>query len=406
MIQALLHRLLKRRHFWRYSTFDEVAELYASRLMRVFAQYMINTFVALFLYQQGYSLIFISVFYACSFFLRSVSVYGAAKVVAKYGPKHAILIANLLYIPALVSFSFVSLYGMTPLVIFGIFQAVSMVMYDLAHVVDFSKVKHVEHAGKELGYMQILERLTASLSPFIGGLVAYFISPEATMWLSAVLFAVASIPLFRTKEQTRLNQHLDVRHFPWRGTWRTIRAQTAVGFDMVASNFMWVLFIAIVVFATTSNEIYFLIGLFSSITVFTSFFSAYVFGRIIDWRHGGDLLKVATIGNAMTHLFRPFVATPVGVAAANITNEIATTGYYMAYLRGIFDTADRATGHRIVYVAFLSFALNLGAMIACLLFIALLVFIPDVILAFQLFFVFTAAYVLLPMTAKFGLYRS
>jgi hypothetical protein len=406
MIQSLIHRLLKRRHFWRYASFDEVAELYASRVMRLLAQYMINIFVALYLYERGYSLLFIGVYYLASFAFRTVVTYFAARFVAKFGPKHGILAANLLYIPALVAFTCVQYYGVPALVCFAIFQSVSMVLNDLAYMVDFSKVKHAEHAGKEIGYMQIFERLAASLSPLVGGTVAFLIAPEATMWLSAVLFAVASMPLFKTKEQIRLNQTLDFRRFPWRHTWRSIRAETAIGFDGVASNFMWVLFIATTVFANTGNGVYFMVGAFASITVVTSFFSAYAFGRIIDWRHGGDLLRIAAVANAITHAFRAFVATAPGVAAANISNEVATTGYSMAYMRGIFHTADSATGHRIVYLFLISAAMNFGAMIACAVFVGLLCLGIGSTLAFQLFFIIAATYVLLAMTAKFRLYQA
>lgn len=405
MFQGIIHRLLQRRHFWRYTTFDEVAELYASRMMRMLAQYMINIFVALYLYEHGYSILFIALYYAANFAFRCFFAYFAARFVARFGPKHGILVANIIYIPALVAFTVVPTYGVLAIAIFGFFQSISMVLNDLSYMVDFSKVKHVEHAGKEIGYMQIFERLTASLSPLIGGTVAFLIAPEATMWLSAALFAVASAPLFRTKEQVQTKQKLKIQGFPWRDTWRTIRAETAIGWDAVASNFMWVLFISVAVFKSTGSDLYFTIGAFASITVVTSFFAAYAFGRIIDWRHGGDLLKVATLGNSLTHLFRAFVVTPAGVAAANITNEMSTTGYSMSYMRGIFDTADRASGYRIVYLCMVSMAMNFGAFMACLTFVGLLLLGIDQTLAFQLFFVATSIYVLVPMTARFRLYR-
>ena len=59
MIHRASNSLLKRRHFWRYASFSEVAELYASRLLRIFALNMISLFIAVYLYNQGYSLPFI-----------------------------------------------------------------------------------------------------------------------------------------------------------------------------------------------------------------------------------------------------------------------------------------------------------------------------------------------------------
>lgn len=405
MIQAFIHLLLKRRHFWRYASFDEVAELYASRIMRILAQQMIGLFIMLYLYQQGYSLVFIAIFIAVNFTYRAIMAFPSALFIAKFGPKHGMLLANLLYIPALICFTLVPQYGISAIVAFGLFQSLSMVLYDVSYMVDFSKVKHAEHAGKEIGFMQILERFAACLAPFVGGFVAYWIAPEATMWLSALFFAVAAIPLFRTREPVHLNQRLTYRNFPWRQTRRTIIAETAVGYDNAASLGIWILFLAIVVFAGSSNDIYLKIGFLTSITVATSFIAAYWCGRIIDWRHGGDLLKVATIANAMTHLFRMFVTTPVGVAATNIGNEVATTGYSMAFLRGLFDTADSAKGYRIAYLTLVSAATNIGNVIASLVLLGLLMMVQNQITALQLFYVSTAVYMMLIFAARFRLYR-
>jgi len=405
MIQLLIHRLLRRRHFWRYANFSEVAELYASRTMRILAQQMIGLFIALYLYEQGYSVKFIAVYMAISFAFRAfVAAYPSAKFVARFGPKHGILVGNLLYIPALIGFSLVPHYGVPALAVFGFFQGISMVIYDLSYMVDFSKVKHADHAGKEIGYMQILERFTASISPFVGGAIAFLLSPEAMMWFSAILFATAAIPLLRTREPVQQHQKLSFRGFPWHLARRSVVAETAVGFDNFASLGVWALFLAIVVFAGSGSDIYLKIGFFASITVVTSFLAAWSFGRIIDWRHGGDLLKVATIANAATHLFRPFVASAAGVAAANISNEVATTGYTMTFLRGLFDTADLSR-HRIAYLYLIEVALNIGDMLAALTLLGLVLLLPDVVHALQLFFVVTAAYFLIVLGTRFRLYR-
>lgn len=404
MVQSFIQRLLRRRHFWRYASFDEVAELYASRTMRLLAQYMISLFIALYLYQQQYSILFIALYFAASFALRALVSYPAALYAARFGPKHGILVGNLLYIPALICFSFVPQYGIYAVAAFGVFQALSMTVYDLSYLVDFSKVKHLEHAGKEIGFMQIFERLATSLAPLIGGLVAYLFGAEATMWLSAALFAAASWPLLRTDEQTRLGQKLEFRGFPWRLAWRSIVAESAVGFDSVASNAVWVLFLAVAVFAGSGDDIYLKVGAFASVTVVTSFLAAYSFGRLIDRRRGGDLLRIATIANALTHLFRPFAVGPAAVAAANIANEVATTGYSMAFTKGIFDTAD-TSGRRIVYLLFIEVALNVGAMLSCLGLAGLILLLPTSAMAMQVFFVVTAAYVLLLLSGRFSLYR-
>ncbi len=404
MLQSFLQRLLERRHFWRYASFDKVAELYASRMMRLLAQNMINLFVALYLYEHGYSILFIAVYYLISFIGRMLISYPTARFVARFGPKHGILAGNLLYIPALVCFTLVGDFGLQAIIGFGIFQALSNVVYDLSYLVSFSKVKHVEHAGKEIGYMQIIERAAASLSPLLGGLIAFMIAPEVTMWLSAALFALASWPLMRTDEPVKTRQKLEFRGFPWRMASRSIVAESAVGWHTFATVTVWILFQAVVVFAGSSDDIYFKVGALASITVVTSFMAAYTFGRLIDRRRGGDLLHISTIATALTHVFRAFITTPVSVAGVNITSEIATTGFSMSFQRGIFDTAD-LSGRRIVYMFFIEIALNAGAALACAVFALLIICLPSPASAMQLFFGCTAVYSLLMMTANFSMYR-
>lgn len=404
MLPSFIYRLLKRRHFWRYATFDEVAELYASRTMRLLAQYMVSLFIALYLYQQGYSILFIALFFTAYFTIKIPITYIAAMLAARFGPKHGIVAANLLYIPALLSLSLVPQLGFYAIIAFGLLQAWSVSIYSLCFMVDFSKVKHLEHAGKEIGFMQILERLATSLAPLFGGIIASFFSVEAAMWASAILLALASWPLLRTAEPTMTGQRLQFRGFPWRTTWRSLVATTAEGMDTFASSMVWVLFITVVVFAGSGNDIYFKVGAFASLTVVTSFVTAYAFGRLIDRQRGGDLLRISTMANALTHLVRPFITTPIGVATTNITNEITTVGYTMAFNRGIFDTADN-TGRRIVYVLLIETFFNLGAVLACLILAGLLVLLSSQVLAMQVFFVIAAFYTLLLMTARFSLYR-
>ena len=62
MLQQIIHRILIRRHFWRHATFSEIAELYTSRLMTMFALRFVLGFVSVYLYRIGYSLGFIVLF--------------------------------------------------------------------------------------------------------------------------------------------------------------------------------------------------------------------------------------------------------------------------------------------------------------------------------------------------------
>lgn len=405
MLKSIIHRLLLGRHFWRYATFDEVAELYASRLMRMFALRLVSVFTSIYLFQLGYSLLFIAFFWAGFYLMKVPFSYPAAKLIARYGPKHATLISNVISAAAMIFLPFASnpAYGLAPLVVWCVLQAFSGTLNDLAYLVDFSKVKSIEHAGKEIGYMNIIEKTATGLSPVIGGVLAFLFGPESVMVASAVLFLLSAVPLLMSAEPITTKRRLDFSGFPWRTTWRTFIAEATVGFDVYATSIVWSLFLIVAIFVSNTHEVYAEIGAVTSVTIFMALAASYGYGRLIDRRRGGELLKIGTVANSVVHLLRPLITTPMGVVLTNIINEASTTGYAMPFTRGVFDTADNS-GKRIEYLFIIEMVVNFGACLAGLLFGGLLLFLTDRD-SLDVFFVLAGLVTLLIMTPRFVLYR-
>lgn len=403
MLRQFIHKFFLKRHFWRHATFSEVAEIYASRTLRMIAVGMSTVFMSVFLYQLGYGVQFIAAYWLVYLLFKAIVALPAAKYAALFGPKHGILLSNLLYIPSMILFAFVPDLGVSAIVATGVLQGISMTLYDVCYLTDFSKVKNAEHAGKEIAYMNILDKIATGLSPLIGGLIALVAGPQVTMCAAALLFLFASLPLFKTGEPTMTHQKLVFRGFPWRVVWRSFIAEAAVGFDSISSSIVWLLLVAITVLGVAGNIIYAELGVLLSIVLLAALASSYVYGVLIDRRRGGELLKTMVVVNSFLHIARPFAQTPMTVVLINATNEVATTGYAMAFIRGIFDTAD-LSGHRITYLGCIAVALNLGmAFAALLLLVCVTIWPPE--LGMRFFFFFAAPVTLLIAIAKFRLYQ-
>lgn len=373
-------------------------------MLRMTGNAMIATFVAIYMLKNGYPLHFIAGYYALYFAFKALVAWPSAAYVARFGPKHAMLTANVISIPSLIAFSFLDTIGFWALLVYTICQGTSMAMYGIAHLVDFSKVKHDDHAGKEIGYMHVIDKLAAGISPLVGGVIAWLLSPELTMWVASGLLLLAAIPLFRTAEPVMLGQKLDFRGFPWGQTWRSLRGEIAIGVDNTTIMVLWPLFLATVIFAGSGDAVYAQIGALSAITVFVGLFVARFYGVIIDRHKGWTLLKYSSIAKAGTHVLRAFVVTPLSAVLTNILNEIAAAGYAMAFMRGMFDLADR-TGHRIVYLLLIEISLNLGSVIISLIAYVMLGLVTDSRLALGLSFVVAGVFSLFIMSARFPLYR-
>lgn len=405
MIRSFFSQLFTRRRFWRYAPFGQIAELYASRVLRMAALYMVSTFVSIYLYQLGVSVALIALYWMTFYLLKVGLTLPLARLVAWMGPRRSIFISNVLYIPAMVAYALLPTFGLWVLLIAPIFQAISATMYSIAYNTDFSKIKSMEHAGKQIAYMNIFEKVTIGLSPLAGGLIAFVWGPQVVIIISAILFAVAAMPLFISGESVKVNQKLVFRGFPWRLLRGHMGAQFALGFDMFTSGTVWSLYVAIAILGVTaaSNDIYALSGLLLSVVFVVAIIASYAYGKIIDRRKGGELMRFGVGASALTQLMRAFATTPIMAVGLNAAGEMATTGYTLPYIRALFDNAD-LSGARATYLGMVEILTNLGGAVAALI-LAVGASIVEGQTALQGFFFVAAGVILLVWTARFPLYK-
>lgn len=371
MIKKIIHLLLERRHYWRTVGFSELAELYANRLLRLMAVNMFSGVVSIFMYQLGYPVWQIVGIFSIYFLVKALSTIPSAYVIGRIGPKHGTLVSNFLYIPSLLALTQLEHLGGYALLVFCLVQPFAVTLYTISYHVGFSKVKHTENAGKEIGFMYIFERFGAGISPLVGGFIAYLLGPEAALVAASLLFLFSAAPLFFSPEPVMVHQHIIFRGFNWRATWRNLVSMLSVGADQAISAAVWSLFVAIAVFGTTNNIVYAQIGGLLSIAFAASLVFSRLYGVVIDRRRGGELLRAAVVGNALLHVSRAFVSTPIGVVMVNVANEAMTSGYTMPYLKGQYDMADSLPGYRIVYMALMEFAVGFGACLMMLIMMGL-----------------------------------
>jgi|JRYG01.1.fsa_nt_gb MFS family permease len=363
MIQKILKRFLRKTHVWRHVGFAELAELYISRMLRVLAMQLMIGFTTIYLYQLGYSLLFIILAWLAYFIIRFLYTPLVAITIARYGPKHGTLISNITLIIGTMGIILVPQYGTASLLLYLIFASYSRSLYDVCYLVEFSKVKHIHHAGKEIGFMQIVERVMGIASPIIGGLIALWFGPQAMLVFGAFLMVIAAAPLFFTAEPVKVQQRITLRHFNVRSTYRAMIANIGIGVDNNLTGVVWNTFVGIIILNGQNNAVYLQLGGLMSVSVIASMVAAYWYGKLVDRYHGKALLYTGTIGNTLLHMLRPFIGSPLQVGGANVMNEAVTTAYTLPATRSIFEVADGLPGYRIVFMAVMSGTMVLGDII-------------------------------------------
>lgn len=345
MFKRLINRLLRPRHYWRTVSFDELSEIYTTQLLRSLALSLVGIFVPVYLYKLGYTIADIAAMFVVWFMARFLWSYLSAKIIGSLGPKHGMAVAvamQIAYLSLILSLDTIG----WPLWLIGIIGSFSYGLYLMAFEVDFSKIKHNEHGGKELGYLQMFERLGAVVGPLIGGLVASYFDPRYTIALAMLVLCGSLIPLFLTDEPTRKNQIIIIKGFPYRRHIRDFTVSSAFTIENVITITIWPLFLGAFVLVTNT---YAAIGLLASVSTIAALLAAYIIGKLIDEDKGKLLLNTGAIANAVLHLFRPFVTTIGQALAINMVNEPLTTMYRMPFLKGKYDASDQVPGYRIVY---------------------------------------------------------
>lgn len=345
MLQKFINSILRPRHFWRTVGFDELSEIYTSMFLRSFALSIIAIFVPIYLYKIGFGLSSIFFMYTIWFIARIFYDYVTTKIIGAFGPKHTMAFATVLHIVFLsMLMTIKDLHW--PLFLLALVGSAATTMFLLAFEVDFSKIKHTEHGGKELGYEQIFERVGAVAGPLIGGLVATFFEPRYTIALAIIVLCGSLIPIFMTAEPTHVHKRLILKGFPFRRHKRDFASSIAFGAENTVSVIAWPIFIS-VVFLT--KDTFAKLGLLMSISTAVALLATYAIGKLVDEHKGGLLLKFGVIGNSILHLFRPFITGVGQILGVNIVNEPLTVCYRLPYMKGRFDAADQVVGYRALY---------------------------------------------------------
>ncbi len=346
MIQKFIYRMLKRRHFWRQVGFDELSELYTSTMLRNVGLSLVGIFVPIYLYDLGYSISAILLFFAILFLGRAVGDVTAGYVVALRGPKHTMLYSNIVQVIALILLLTLSQVGW-PLWLIAFTWGMGLSLYFIAYHVDFSKIMHSSHSGRELGSMAIVERVGGVGGPLIGGVIATIYGAQYTILIAIVLLLIATTPLFLSPEPTKTHQKLQFRYLAYKKLWRDFISWGGAGIEMNVTHIIWPLFIAVTIITTNT---YAGIGLITSLSTVVAIIAARVIGKIVDRRQGGMLLKWSAMFSSFLHLLRPFVGGVGGVVAINSAGEVASSGFRLPYHKGMYDRADHLPGYRIAYL--------------------------------------------------------
>lgn len=365
MIRTLIDKFLRRRHFWRHATFDELSQIYISSFFRTMAFSLVGIFIPLYLFDLEYSIAAIFGFHIAYFVARVILHLPAGLAVARIGPKHTMIASFLLQLVS--SITFLTLpYIAWPLWAVAAIWAAANNLFFTAYHVDFSKVKHAEHSGKEMGFANIVQRIGGAIGPVVGGFVATLFGPQYIFLVMIVLLILALAPLLTSAEPVRTRQHIRFRNIRLRSIKRDIVSYAGLTITHQISVSLWPLYLGI--FALGANA-YLKLGTLSSVGFIVSLFTAFAIGHLVDKRRGRELLRISAVTDMFIQFMKPFVQSLPFAFAVNTAGESTAVSMRIAYQKGMYDAADDQPGNRIVYISLME---TVGAIVKAVVWTVLL----------------------------------
>ena len=364
----MLNSFDKFKHYWRFISFDEISILYISKNMRVFATKLTSTFSLIYIYKFTHSIwiipICILIYYIAKFTGSMIALF----YISKNGPKHGMLLANILFIPALVLMASMGIFGkemgLIVALISAVFKGISVSVENLSYNVDFSKAKTAKKVGKQLGIAYILEHISSSIAPAIGGFLAIFFGVEKLFVVSSVILVLTTIPLLTTKEQVKSVRKMSFRGFPWRNYKHLLVICYSCGMAW-NSLYIWSFFAP--VFLLKGVNAYGSAGILSSI----SSIAAFIYGKMIDKDKERGLLKIGAVFMGLAFSLRIFISSnPLLLGVLEIIAAMAMSGFNMANFKGLYGEADES-GMRTQYLFLYEIGMNTVSIIAISLFVIL-----------------------------------
>ncbi|HVF69003.1 MAG TPA: MFS transporter [Xanthomonadales bacterium] len=312
--------------------FTEINELYISLSLQAFASGLVGIFVPIYLYNLGFSISSLAMFFIVTILTNIILYPLTAKAVGWYGPKHIIAISYILMF-----FYVIMLYllptnpqALYPAAIMG---GIASVMFWMARHIDFATVISARSTTSKFSTLLIFLTIVQALAPLIGGVIAtnYGIQYGFLGTCIGLLFAIYPLiktpePVVPRKTEIKIFQTAPIRH---------MIANFAINAQGTVAAFQWPLFIFLVV------KTYQDVGVVSSASLIIVVVLLHFMGKMDDHGQKSKMLKVGSNFRSLVHISRTFVQSFSAALGINLLGDITDTLVSVPYAARFYGGARR-----------------------------------------------------------------
>ncbi len=301
-------------NFFNYFLNRELSEVYLTVAGRAFAIALIGVFVPIYLFQQGFDIRYIFLFYSIVSAAFALTVFLSAKISTKIGIKHGMLLSMPFLIAYYLLLQFVIpntlnwIFFLAPIAA-GLHSSFFWVNFHT----DFARFSSRKFRAEQVAGYQIFCSVLAALGPIIGGFILLKLGFNFLFVLVSVLLFFSTIPLFMSKEM------YIPKDFSFRRVNSVIKRvglkglSGFVGYALCGcAGLAWVL----IMFFILKN--YLGVGALTSVGLFVAITSTYFVGKLSDKYNEGIILRIGSSLTALGWFIRSLISTVLQVLGIGI----------------------------------------------------------------------------------------
>jgi len=310
----------------------ELSELYVSVFIKALAQSLIAIFVPIYLFQLGFGIFHISLYFLIYFLAITAVMPFGMYLNSKIGIKKTLAFGTFIMIGYYYLLNLIQTGFSYQLV--AIVSGISVGIYFAAFHIEFAKYSNKGNEGKDLSILTIIGVFMGMLGPITGALIISNFSFNFIFKLVSVMLFISIFPLFLTKD-TKVPFKFSPRKIMRADSKRKAIAYNAEAIRGIVGFYFWPLFI----FLTLNNILS--LGLIISVSsMFAIFIIGYI-GKLTD-RDKNTVLKLGVLLNAPAWILRIFLLSPLGIFFMNFYGTITGAMIGIPFNKMVYSKAKKS----------------------------------------------------------------